>query len=49
MLTEKLNMHHVTAKFVPWLLTNGQEEQHVVISQELLYRANDEESFLKTL
>jgi len=37
MLTEKLNMHHVTATFVPWLLTNGQKEQHVSISQELLH------------
>jgi hypothetical protein len=37
---EKLNLHHITAKSIPWLLTNNQKEQYVAISQELLYQAN---------
>jgi hypothetical protein len=40
-LTEKLNMHPVAAKFIPRLPTNEQKEQCIAISQELLYRAND--------
>jgi histone-lysine N-methyltransferase SETMAR len=35
-LTEKLGMHRVAAKFVPRLLTDEQKEQLVVISQERL-------------
>ena len=45
-LTEKLNMHRVAAKFVPRLLTDEQKEQRAAIFQELLLRANDEENFL---
>ena len=40
-LTEKLQMHHVSAKFVPRLLTDDQKENHVDISQELLANANE--------
>jgi hypothetical protein len=46
-LTEKLGMHHVAAKFVPRLLTNEQNEQRVAISQELLGQANSDENFKK--
>ena len=46
-LTEKLQMHHVSAKFVPRLLTDDQKENHVDISQELLASAN--ENFLKNI
>jgi len=30
--TEKLHMHHVSAKFVPCLLTDNQKENHAEIS-----------------
>jgi len=46
-LTEKLNMHRVAAKFLSRLLTDEQKEQRVVICQKLLLRANEEENFLK--
>jgi len=35
-LTEKLNMHRVAAKFMPRVLTEDQKANHVNISQELL-------------
>ena len=38
--TEKLQMHPVSAKFVPRLLTDDQKENRVEISQELLANAN---------
>jgi hypothetical protein len=47
MLTEKLNMHRVAAKFVSRLLTDEQKEKRVAICQELLHRANDEENLKK--
>jgi hypothetical protein len=31
-LTENLNMRHTAVKFVPWLLTNDQKQQHVNVS-----------------
>jgi hypothetical protein len=37
-LTEKLGMHRVAAKFVPRLLTDKQKEQSVAISQGLWVR-----------
>jgi len=37
---EKLNLHPITAKFIPRLLTNNQKEQYVAISQELLHQAH---------
>jgi histone-lysine N-methyltransferase SETMAR len=42
-LTEKLGMCRVAAKFVPHLLTDEQKEQRVAISQELLDQANSDE------
>jgi histone-lysine N-methyltransferase SETMAR len=48
-LTEKLGMHRVAAKFVPCLLTDEQKEQRVTISQELLDQANSDENFLKNI
>jgi hypothetical protein len=45
--TEKLQTHHVCAKFVPRLLTDGQKENRVEISQELLASANA--NFLKNI
>jgi histone-lysine N-methyltransferase SETMAR len=47
-LTEKLGMHRVAAKFVPRLLTDEQKEQLVGISQEL-DQANSDENFLKII
>jgi hypothetical protein len=34
---EKFNLHRITAKFIPQLLTNNQKEQYVAFSQELLH------------
>ena len=45
--TEKLQMRHVSAKFVPLMLTDDQKENRVEMSQELLAIANGNESFLK--
>jgi len=48
-LTEKLNMHRVAAKFVPLVLTEDQKANRVNISQELLDRVSINENFLKTI
>ena len=48
-LTEKLNMHRVAAKFVPRLLTEEQKQNRVTASQELLDRSNTDENFLKNV
>jgi hypothetical protein len=42
-LTEKLKMHGVTAKFVPRRLTEEQKQNRVKVSQELLDRSNTDE------
>jgi len=46
---EKLQLHHISTKFVLHLLTNDQKENSVEISQELLANGNGNESFLRTL
>jgi len=48
-LTEKLNMHRVAAKFVPRVLTEDQKANRVNISQELLDCVSVDENFLKTI
>jgi histone-lysine N-methyltransferase SETMAR len=48
-LTEKLGMHRVAAKFVPRLLTDEQREQRVGINQELLDQANSDGNLLKNI
>jgi hypothetical protein len=48
-LTEKLNMHLVTAKFVPHVLTEDQKANRVNISQEPLDHVSVNENFLKTI
>jgi len=47
--TEKLHMHHGSAKFMPHLLTDNQKENCVEISQEPLANANGNENFLKNI
>jgi len=47
--TETLQMHHVSAKFMPCLLTDDQKENHVEISKELLANTNGSENFLKNI
>ena len=42
-------MYHVTAKFVPCVLTEDQRANRVNISQELLDRVSVDENFLKTI
>ena len=46
-LTDKLKMRHVAAKFVPRLLTDAQKENRVTVCQELFDRSNADENFLK--
>jgi hypothetical protein len=40
-------MHRISAKFVPHLLTEGQKENRVSISQDMLANADADENFLK--
>jgi len=46
-LTDKLKMRCVAAKFVPRLLTDARKENRVTVSQELFDRSNADENFLK--
>src|SRR5215469_14618747 len=48
-LTEKLKMHRVAAKFVLCLLTEEQKQNRVAVSQKLLDRLNIDENFLKNV
>jgi len=48
-LTDKLKMRRVAAKFVPRLLTDAQKENRVTVSQELFDRSNADENFLKNV
>jgi len=48
-LTEKLKMRRVAAKFVLRLLTEEQKQNRVSVSQELLDRSNTDENFLKNV
>jgi len=48
-LTEKLKMHRVAAKFVLHLLTEEQKQNSVTVSQELLDSLNTDENFLKNV
>jgi len=47
--TEKFQMHRISAKFMPCLLTDNQKENCVEISQKLLANANGNEKFLKNI
>ena len=46
-LTDKLKMHHVAAKFGPRLLPDAQKEKCVTVSQELFDHSNADKNFLK--
>ena len=48
-LTEKLKIYRVAAKFVPRLLTEEQKQNRVTVSEELLDRSNNDENFLKNV
>jgi hypothetical protein len=48
-LTEKLEMHRVAAKFVPCLLTDEQKVDRITVSQELFDCSNADENFLKNV
>jgi len=48
-LTEKLKMNRVAAKFVPRLLTEEQKQNRVAVSQELLDHSNTDENFMKNV
>jgi len=47
--TEKFQMRHISAKFMPHLLTDNKKENRVDISQKLLVDANGNENFLKNI
>jgi hypothetical protein len=38
-------MRHITAKFVPQLLTNDQKQRHINMCFELWEKANDDPTF----
>jgi hypothetical protein len=40
-------MHRVSAKFVPRLLTDGQQENRVSIKQDMLAKADADDNFLQ--
>jgi hypothetical protein len=46
-LTGKLQMHCVSATFIPRLLTDRQKENRVSISQDILAYADADENFTK--
>ncbi|XP_064471271.1 protein GVQW3-like [Ornithodoros turicata] len=46
-LTEKLRMHRVAAKFVPRLMTDDQKANRVQVCQELLDRSEEVDDFLQ--
>jgi hypothetical protein len=46
-LTGKLQMHHISAKFVPHSLTDGQKENQVSLSQDMLSNADADKNFLQ--
>jgi len=48
-LTEKLKMRRIAAKFVPRLLTDAQKNNRFTVSQELFDRSNADENFLKNV
>ena len=48
-LTYKLKMRRVAAKFVPRLLTDAQKENRFTVSQELFECSNADENFLKNV
>ena len=47
-LTRKLQMHHVSTTFFPHLLTDGQQENRISISQYKLANADADENFLQS-
>lgn len=48
-LTEKLQVHHITAKYAVHLLIEDQKDNCVEGSQELLASENGNENFLKKI
>jgi hypothetical protein len=48
-LTENLNMHHIAAKFVLWLLTNDQKQWCKSMCLELWKKANEDPTFISRI
>ena len=48
-LTAKLKIHHVAAKFVPHLITDDQKVNRFCVCQELLDRLDEDENFLSRI
>jgi hypothetical protein len=45
-LTENFGLHHVAAKFMPYLLSEDQKQNHNDVSKELVSSADADENFL---
>jgi hypothetical protein len=48
-ITENLNMHHIAAKFVPWLLTNDQKQWLINVCFELWEKAKEDPTFISRI
>jgi len=48
-LTKHLGLRHVSAKFVPWLLTVKQKEHHLSIASDFLKFAGAGDNFFKNI
>ena len=48
-LTEELKMHRVAAKFVPCLMTSGQQAHRVQVCQDLLDHSENDKEVLSTI
>jgi hypothetical protein len=45
-MSENLNMCNIIMKFIPWLLTNDQKQQHINVCLELREKANEDPAFI---
>lgn len=48
-LIEKLQMHCITAKFIPQLLNQDRRDNHIAICQELLDPADEDKTLVKRI
>ena len=48
-LTKKLQIYRISAKFIPPLLSDGKKENQISISQDMLANVDADENFLKKI
>ena len=48
-VTAKLKVHHVAAKFVPRLMTGDQKSNRICVCQKLLDRSDEDETYCQEL